>query len=578
MSKVSRKKLSRGVVLGTEHVFQPLTDIGTSVSIDAEQVAVKWSPFRLNFSIPVINAGASISGGFQSGYYNSAFCIPFILPPLQGYFESDSKTRNNTPQVILDEISFSFDTRSEAAAIRMVEGVNSAEKNLDFDVLDRLNVDIAILEKSTSKSGSSDLQPTREVESIRLDSILFKDTTERFNPFIVDDLNKPLDPYKSYLLKISASDLWSKRTYTSPSIVTDTEKDAPIFVGVNVSLRLRHPLVAKTDKSASQNAPNTNPQQETIAIGTPNPGDQIKADVSPGVSTEIKKIDSLVLDGLDGGMSKDGIQVPHNHLSETSSYEVIAVPMWGNFSRYQILSSSNAVRLPYSTTSTCDRRVIPINYPVVVHHVIAAVNYNDMYSFSPLNPEADPPSNKWSKHPQNTLVHSVGVGLGTGLRSDSFTYQQVAYHSWANDDTAGSAKTLNLIDKIRVRRMYNVVNYTQPPWDFELMSIPIISSASSGTGFVSTQGQPFYSGKGLSVDTGGGTALRENCGSPAAQSNTAGGEQFIEVRWKMEDPGDLRFPNNGALTGEELYIGTGGHWVYLICEKLLAGGDGDLKL
>jgi hypothetical protein len=40
----------------------------------------------------------------------------------------------------------------------------------------------------------------------------------------------------------------------------------------------------------------------------------------------------------------------------------------------------------------------------------------------------------------------------------------------------------------------------------------------------------------------------------------------------------MRHPTNGLLTGEELYIGTGGHWVYLICEKLLVGGDGDLKV
>tara|TARA_E500000331_G_scaffold357353_1_gene418785 strand:- start:640 stop:2376 length:1737 start_codon:yes stop_codon:yes gene_type:complete len=578
MSKVSRKKLSRGVVLGTEHVFQPLTDIGTSVSIDAEQLMVKWSPFRLNFSVPVINVGTSVADAHFSGRH--AFCIPFMVPPLQGYFESDQKTRNNTPQVILDELSFSFDTRGEAAAIRMREGPNSADNNIDSDGVKRLNVDISIVEKSTYFSGNTSSNiPTREVESVRLDSILFKDTTERFNPFIVDGLNKPLDPYKSYLLKIFAKDLWSGREYDSsavPPVVTDTERDAPMFVSVNVSLKLRHPIVTKTDKDESQNAPNVNPSIKNLSISTPATSDQITADQPNGISVEMKKLDDLIHEGLDGGSGKDSIPVEHNHISQTAGYEIIAVPMWGNYSRYQTVSSLNASELPYSTVSTCDRRVIPINYPIIIHHVIAGVNYHDVFGASPINPNTNSMAGHFLGRPHATFGHTIGVAIGTGLRSDEFTYQQVAHHAWLNDDSAGTPKTLKLIDKIE-----SDSGDTSLDWDHELISVPIISSVAPGKGF-SPQGQPFYAGKGAGVDISGATNLRNGCGNPSAQSNTNGGEQFIEIRWQMADftPGSDNSlgSSNTTLTGKELYIGTGGHWVYLICEKLLAGGDGDLKL
>lgn len=581
MSKVSRKKLARGVALKTEHVFQPLSDIGTSVSISDEQVGVKWAPFRLNFSVPVINSGAGVARASWDGLYGTSFCIPFMVPPLQGYFEDDQKTRNNTPQVILDELAFSFDSRAEAAAIRMYGGANSADYNLDFSVLDRLNVDISIVEKSTSFGGNDEYDMSREVESIRLKSLLFKDTTERLNPIVVDDLNKSLDPYKSYLLKITASDLWSGVSSLPPASATsDNEEDAPMFVSVNVSLRLRHPLVAKTPYAGIQNAPSATPGAEALGIESPSATDPITADLEKGVSTEIKKVDDLIHRGLDGGTSKDSLPTPYSHLVGTSGYEVIAVPMWGNFSRYQTLSSKNADRLPYGDKITCDRRVIPINYPVIIHHVIAGVNYNDIYGFGTFNPESLSLGGHYFGHPQVDFKHAVGVAIATGLRSDTFTYQQVAHHSWTNDDGAGTDKTLNIIDKMRYRKRYPGLSVSE--WDFELMSIPMTNTGSQGTGFV-TQGQPFYAGKGVQL---AGTAVaREDCGDgvipfPGTPQTpvTSGAEQFIEIRWQMSDPVDLRESVNGALTGKELYIGTGGHWVYLICEKLLVGGDGDLKV
>ena len=92
---------------------------------------------------------------------------------------------------------------------------------------------------------------------------------------------------------------------------------------------------------------------------------------------------------------------------------------------------------------------------------------------------------------------------------------------------------------------------------FEPINVPLVGSG--GTGYKAA-GTPVYAGRTQTVRTDIGGSAPE----------TGGLEQFIEVRWLMKDTGST------ALSGatNDVYVGAGGHWVYLICEKRLAGQRG----
>ena len=115
-----------------------------------------------------------------------------------------------------------------------------------------------------------------------------------------------------------------------------------------------------------------------------------------------------------------------SNILDDASYEIIAVPMWGNGWYVEGLggaavtppSDNNLPYLPYVGASpfagtTCDRRIIPLRYPMVIHHVLAFRNFT-----GGIRPT------------QATLTNSVGVGIATGNRADSYNNREVAYASW----------------------------------------------------------------------------------------------------------------------------------------------------
>jgi hypothetical protein len=243
------------------------------------------------------------------------------------------------------------------------------------------------------------------------------------------------------------------------------------------------------------------------------------------VQDEMAKVDEVFLSKQSGGFPVD----PTYHIDADSGYDVIAVPMFAN---PVAIKAGEAERLPYLAASSgnysFDRRVIPINEPLLIHHVIVAANYVDAYS--PLT--AQPPQSP-------TFTHYVGVGIGVGVRSDLFTYDQIASKQWTPGDVAA------VVDKSTPSSF--------PSYLLELVDIPLVGSGARG---YSPQGDPFYVGRGTNPRTAGG-------------ANTVGREQFIEVRWRMYNNIDMR-----TAAATDVYVGTGGHWVYLICEKRLTGERG----
>ncbi|HIA00565.1 MAG TPA: hypothetical protein EYN66_01405, partial [Myxococcales bacterium] len=279
MSKITRKKLTRGVALGTDHVHDPLDAIGVA---DADQVKVQWAPFRVTFNFPVLNDA------------NRPISIPFTLPPLQQFFDPvDKEAVKGTPAIILDEIAFSFDSRSERGAIREVLG------SKDHATTKRCDVEIAIMEK-----GSDGLHFNKEVSSLHIPSVSIAGSkTERANPIAVDNINAAIDPYKSYLLKLLAPGLYDS---------TDPDPAKLAMPNATVSLRFRHPMVVGV--TTAQNPPALlKGAAATIGITTPPASTVIEAS---HLQVEMGKVDEVFLSKLNGGFPVD----PTYHIDADSGY------------------------------------------------------------------------------------------------------------------------------------------------------------------------------------------------------------------------------------------------------------------
>jgi hypothetical protein len=162
------------------------------------------------------------------------------------------------------------------------------------------------------------------------------------------------------------------------------------------------------------------------------------------------------------------------------------------------------------------------------------------------------------------------VLLGTGLRGDTTTYQQVAHLAFKPGDGVA------IIDNIK-GSLKNVLNASLV--DYELRAVPLVQpGAANGAGF-QPQGSPFFCGWATS-----NTMARSNCGDILGASvapATAGREQWLEVRFGIGDTVGLSdvgaVPPGAAASADDTYTGMGGHWVFIIGKKTAAVAQGEIR-
>ena len=116
MAKVTRTKLARGTKLTPEHTHGLLNNAATqinSANVSVEQLEAEESAFRINWYFPYLSTDFPFSLHTNVALdTKQKFCIPFTLPPTQDYFVASSSGENLTrdqPQMVLEEVSFSFD-------------------------------------------------------------------------------------------------------------------------------------------------------------------------------------------------------------------------------------------------------------------------------------------------------------------------------------------------------------------------------------------------------------------------------------------------------------------------------------
>lgn len=550
MPRIFRNKLVRGTKLCVEHITRVTSAIRsmlTTAGVQRVNIKKAQGRTRLTFQIPSFSNRYFANADLERN--NIALTLPFPVPPLQEFFDTSGQTNDLTPTLIVDEAHVSFDQRREPAAI-VDDGVNDGD--LSYVEVKQYSLRIALVEKTPVYFGGTNAprSPERTIFTMQVEPSSYSARTLRFNPFSLSGINRQLSPYRTYCLQL-----------TMPRV--DGAVDYVYLPSLTMTLVLRSPLVPRD----SFNLTGTTPQNIPLPVqGEKNP-DSIVPPVFVGndpieeddVHLETYQLDQKLVQGLEGGYRRESVPPPVEHIEDDSCYEIIAVPMWAN--RPDIRSGSpdpdGPGSFPYVGAEpyinpTQDRRLIPIVHPWTLHHVVAVANYfaEDGFGVLPSSP---------------TFEQQIAVGLVSGQRGDLMRYQRIAYTAW--DRTAVSRSAV-LVDEIKA--MDNGLSLNT--YDYEMVSVPL--EGAGGTGYFS-QGAPVFIGKGTDA-----SMVRTDING--APSNTEGCETAIEVRWQLQDTAGLSpdtfVPPGGAPSEDDVYVGTHGHWVFLIGKKSLVGHTADLPV
>jgi len=599
MAKISRSKLARGAKLLVKHIFTPMSDAQTeftAANVTADQLKEPMAPFRINLSIPRID-GASCRVAGPDG--NPPFMgIPFMLPPLQEHLSFTTDPRgekvanisDSAPTIVLDEVSFSFDQRLEPAAIvGSWDGgagpTGADEGKLSYARSSLLNIELFIYEKRPAwfeGGAASGFAPGRAVWSGKIESLDLSAGYFRLNPWVASDIGEVIDPFKTYIFAIHAPNL---ATLSPGSVDNDT-----VLTSVEVSLRFRGTLVPRDSGSDIQNIPqrhlgnpNANLTHATAATtgaginsATPRPllaaapvaGADVRANTADGVQSALGTIDEFARRKLQGGYTFDGDTPMLEEAGSTAAYTVLAVPLFNNTKWGGILSNDWRSE-PYITSGIAgswaiDRRYIPIEAPMTVHHVLFTYNWQRFTWWTgaaasvidTLPFDTAPP-------PGQDMRLQIGVGIGTGMKGDSFGYQQIAYSELHNPLNAGTWFN-GAVDRIahgNPKTMpFNPTTasvFGDWPWSLELHAMNTVNNVGDpgpGLNGMASQGKPIFIGRSTSP-----TASRTDVGGGA--SAVAGQEQWIEVRARI---GDLGADVQNDYDADSMILGSGGLWVYII--------------
>lgn len=494
----------------------------------------------------------------------------------------------------------------------------------NFSRPDAYDLELSILEKeqiffkSTSIPTDGEKQftaPTGEVLSLKFPSSNYIAEGSRFNPLTVEGLNKEMNPYKTYIMALKAPKLHD----------TSSNREHCALVNIWVTLKFKMELVPRDVGSHAdaavapvQNMPLHDGAKgaPAVTITKPSAGETIKADDAKGIvsSVGLEAIDQEVRNKIRGGYGDFSMTPQAEASQDSAAYDIITVPLGQGFAfnRMSVRDEypfapyvrgpyyrANAATLGYGGTFPMkpyvDRRIIPITQPMTIHHVVFAMNYTS----DRLAVAADLTNNTAGRtvwynmtEPHDTVAYKVGLGMVSGVRSDGFNYQQVAYASWVNDNTVqeqpGQIDTMDL--GLPAMDSEN---------EYKLMSVPLVRmDSNNGVGYWDSytgaargkNGKPFFVGDANSYtqertrvgSTVGGTGLYAFNNS-ASRTAANGTEQYLEARFSVDPTnGGANIPyayDSTATDGNriewqstdlketDLAIGYGGCWMYIIGKK-----------
>ena len=620
---VDRSRLARGTKLVPGQITTPLSTIGNAMNtsgVAVDTYAAPLSTFRVNLHIPYI------ASDYRSEYIDTVpepdvthevaipYGVPFTLPPLQEFFDTDVDSGSvtapeideDTPFYTLEEVSFSFDQRGEPGAIadhfydenatpgegsRDLNGNSINKGKVEYEKAAGLEVTISILEKSQHVFDSGNILPDREVFTATITADGLTGRVLRFNPFIVTDLNKTLSPYKTYIFTVFCPALLDPEGEDAAGAAATLRRTLAL-VSVQASMKISTKMVDRDKYVAStseiQNIPKYTgntvhdgaKQTRTsagigVAISSPAVNTVIHADQDgTGVNRNMNEIDKVYREKLKGGYRVFGEPHGSEELKEDAGYEVIAVPLWQNGRGGGVSVDQVELEPHYGAAGVgrlSDRRIIPIFSPITIHHVILAWNWSawKQAAASGLG------NNATVINSSATLKVEAGVAIMTGIGGDQFAYEDVANVTLLGPNTAGpSTWDQNLIDRIKVHpdtpspTGKTGITAADEAWDWELHQM-IIEGDADRPGY-SNQGWPIWAGETVKHSDPNpirGSAERRIMDNDDLRALTFGMEQFIEVRGIISDSVGLKSTEAG--TDDGIIVGYQGCWVYIIGKKHL---------
>lgn len=558
MAKITRKRMARGLKLTQQHVFDPLHDAGDALSgqVTYDQMADGYGTFRVTWNIPILGGTFLAAAGGPK-----ELMLPVMFPPMQEYFDEVNRhVTTATPEILIEECTVGWDQRDESCAVRDAIDANEGKMNATAAALAAYNLRMRLLRKRPTMlweddTNSERLMAQQEVWRAVIDPASSQSDSYRSgNPVVITGINHAVDRYAVYYLAVGDAR-------------QSTDMDTYAYVSLTISLKCKTRLTLRDGvfgvSAMPRNAPEGRMQRGAAVVTTTRPvkDTDIEADTVDGVQTNLGIIDTAVHGRLWGGFDEKAWKSPEEHILHDAAYEVIMVPMFGGMPTH--ITAATVDRLPYvdvlgqgNRDRTCDRRCIPLVHPLVIHHVYAF--------FSSLAPSATTIAALSAN-----LKHCVGVGLGAGLRGDLVTYQEVAYLE-IDPFSAFSVGAL-AIDLSATLTSPHTGGLTNGIIAFE---VPLVypDTGADGNGY-RPQGRPVYAGREVGIENSR-SQIPAQLGVALAAPETAGQEQWIEVRWSFGDA--IRGLNLGAppaYDAEDVFAGYGGFWVQLVCKKHLCGGE-----
>ena len=517
MAKVNFNKLTLGHPLTREAVWGNLDQCASALSgnISADQRAENRSIFtfalqKVRCGTDALTEGLSPPEGFTWApalpmNETGSKTLNFFLPPFQEFFDDSLVGDINTPGIILESISLSFDGANQQYPIRLSTGM--PDESLVFDQ------DFEVQIKSGNSVGQVTIPKT--TLNISNDEII-----NRPNPTVSANIGAVIDPYSKLELSVRVPISTQSDNYAGIPFLQDFGIDNML-----IRASFSAPIVQRDTLAHTvypQNVPplaglgrstSTCQLQTPVAGSVIKAGDRESADVD-GLQDALEQLDREVREKLKGGLTRSSeLRLYSESLLEDQGYFCISVPLF-NAAEVNMIDSlaPNAPLLPphyrdlqgylrpstkggVPVTALMDRAVIPIVAPGTIHHIgvffdkFATTSSTDEYHMD------------------------FGVALGCCPGSSSASYTQVSYVGSKN--VTFSSATQN------IQHFFSPLAYSTAA-----------GAPALGSGYV-TQGRPFFFGQ--QVDQTGGV-LRGDVASAFVSASaegppqTNGAEQFIEIR------------------------------------------------
>ena len=509
MAKVKFNKLTRGQPLTPGMVWDNLSQAATALSgnISKDQRTENRSVFSV--VLHRVRHSDAIFNGYVNNPYGNFRPEQFIfkLPVWQEFFDTDNFSNENTPEIVLESISISFDCMNQEKPIRLDNGLPSTSTSDTFT--SPLEVTI-----EAGRSGGKAVIPNQTL------NLSNEKIVNRPNPALTANIGANIGAYD--LLSIFIENPIDIDYATMPAQAVGAVTGIDNLV---VHARFSAPIVQRDNATYSrlpQNAPLSHSCERSFVSNVlvpPNAGTLISATSASlnGVQDAFEQLDRQVRNGLLGGLTRDSERRGRaESLLEDQGYFCLTVPLFNvpedeGISLWRTSSDAakvydsmdgylriNRTYVGSGRNSLMDAAVIPILAPGTIHHI--GVFWDKMFLDGQVS---------------TYRVHmDLGVALGCKVRAAEANYTQISYVG--AKDVSYAANN-------------GYINHFFAPIAFSTAAFP---SVPLGVGYV-PQGHPFYFG--TEMDATGGTlrnsvADATNPTSVLIPPKTDGTEQFIEIR------------------------------------------------